>query len=571
MVAKGKGTGMGGCCCGGCRTPPSDARSSVGTTQSIIEIQQYCCRCIPKQVCISVTYNDVTSLALVPKGCGSATYLGDPIQYTTLISIDGNSHALNFRLSVIDEQCYLMWDIPSLDLSSQTLIDQDDVVYSEACNHGMRARGCAEFGGTWTVVDPALIISISDVPSLDLQDKIECAGCKCLCDCLCISIGSRNAITGSFTIHGSNEVVCSVFSREFVSGCGNSSFYQTPWLASWSSNGWKIEVGDQYDRQLDTYTIVSGSEAVTSPCTVRDAVWIGDKKEHSITGSSIQVIYDFSIEHRKAKSVKWLGRSYDEGSTIRFDMWNWVTSEWDFLTTVDGRPVTTTINRAMFENLDPKYTGTAANEGKVRVRLTVHYGTALHTDMIRIVTGECCAFKLIPPVEIVLKEPPERIPLTGINACPSPNAFWQLTQDDDTEWFISAGCSWCGGSCGTVATACCPRPLGRNLFAEVTLGCPTCAPTTISVPLTSTGAGAIWTGSTTVCSQTLTLNFSCQGTAWHISALISNGCNWNGDASAVDCETFTVSFGGTMTGGLGCCGPSGGMGSSVSIGITVFE
>lgn len=571
MAAKAKGTGMGGCCCGGCRTTPSDPREGAGGLQNVIEMQQYCCRCIPKQVCISVTYDGVTTLALVPKGCGDATYEGDAIQYTTMIDIEGVSYALNFRLSVIDEQCYIGWDIPDLELSDSTLIDQEDLADPETCTHGMRARQCATFGESWTVIDPALEISINEVATLDLKDLVECAGCTCLCECMCISVASRNPETGIFTIVGSNEIECAVLSRETVSGCGDSSFYDTPWIASWVSHGWTITLGDQYDRQISTHTLLSGTESISGTCTVRDAVWIGDGNEHAIEGETVQVEYEWDIEYRIAKSVKWLGRSYDENSSIEFHAWNWVTSAWDLIATVAGRPVSTDINRIMFKALDADYTGTAANEGVVKIRLTVQDGSALHTDMIRITTGDCCELILTPPESVTLEAMPARIPLTGLNACPSPNPFWQVTEDDDTEWFISASCNWCGTSCGTISTACCPRPLGNQLFAEVTLGCPTCAPATLVVPLSSDGSGAIWEGEVTVCSQTLSLSFSCEGDAWHITALLSNGCNWAGDASSADCEMFTVTFGGEMSGGLGCCGPTGGEGSTVTIGIVVIE
>lgn len=570
MVTKGKGTGQGGCCCGGCRTPPVDPRAGVGGLQRVIAAQQYCCRCIPKQVCITVESYFGISQYLVSKGCGDATYDGDPIQYQTNIMIDGEDYLLNIRLSVIDEQCYITWDIPDLDLTGSRLIDPEEQSAEGVCRHGMTAKACSEFGGEWEVLSPAFTLTISDPPSLSLKDLIECAGCDCLCECLCISIYSRNSTTGIFTLVGSNDVICGVLSKETVSGCGDSTFYDTPYIASWESNGWVISLGDQYERQIQDYALISGTESVTSPCTVRDAVWIGDGNEHSIEGDTIQVIYNWSIEHRIAKSVKWNGRSYNENSIVRFEAWNWDTSTWVQIKTMDGRPITTTINRGMLTNLDAVYTGTGYDEGKVKIRLTVIDGTELHTDMIRLVTSECCSFTLTPPIYVEFEDPIARIPLTGTNACPSPNPFWNITDIDDTEWFISASCSWCGGTCGTVATSCCPRPIGNTLFAEVTIGCPTCAPSIIVVPLLSSGTGAIWDGEVTVCSQTLQISFSCTGDAWHISVTFGP-CNYSGDATSTDCDAFTVTFGGTLGGGLGCCGPTGDPFVNPSIGITVIE
>ena len=570
MVTKGKGTGQGGCCCGGCRTPPVDPRAGVGAMQTIIEAQQYCCRCIPKQVCIAVESYDGIFQYLVPKGCGDATYEGDPIQYQTNIMIDGEEYRLNIRLSVIDEQCYITWDIPDLDLTGSRLIDPEEQSAEGVCRHGMTAKACSEFGGEWSVLSPAFTLTISEPPSLSLKDLVECAGCDCLCECLCVSVYSRNSTTGIFTLIGSNEVVCGTLSKEPVSGCGDSTFYDTPYLVSWESSGWTISLGDQYDRQIQDYILISGTESVTSPCTVRDATWIGDGRTHSVEGEEIQVIYNWGVEHRIAKSIKWNGRSYDENSTVKFEAWNWDTSTWVQIAIIKGRPVTTDINRGMLTNLDAVYTGTGGDEGMVKIRLTVIDGTELHTDIIRLTTSECCSFTLIPPIDVVFEDPIPRIPLTGTNACPSPTPFWNITDNYGTEWFISATCSWCGGTCGSVATGCCPRPIGNTLFAEITVDCPTCAPLTFVVPLSSGGTGALWSGSADVCGLTFEVNFSCTGTAWHIS--VDNGpCIFSGDATSTDCETFTVSFGGILGGGLGCCGSTGDPFISPSISITVIE
>ena len=566
MVAKAKGAGQGGCCCGGCRTPPTDPRPGV---LEVEKIQQYCCRCIPKNVCVSVVSGDTTTQRLVSRGCSTSPYEGDPIQYTTTVIVEGVSRTINFRFSVRDDLCYLTWDIPALSLDDEMLIDHTVASDPYACSHGMNSASCAEFGGTWEVLSPPLTITISDPPTLDLKDMIECAGCGCICKCMCISIWSQDPEEGLLTRVVSNEIVCGELTRYDVSGCGDSTFQKTPWRANWSSGGWEISIGDQWEHPIHTSTLVSGTESISGTCTVRDATWKGDGLEHSIEGETIEVIYEWSIEHRIAKRFKWVGRSYDETSVVSIQAWNWIGSEWEEIASVAGRPITTTINRAQAELLTSDYTGTGADLGIVRIRLTVTYGTELHTDLILIGVSECCAMELTAPYPIELAETPERIILNADQGCPSPEPLWQVRDVDDVLWTIAASCSWCGGTCGSRSTDCCARPISRILYAEVTIGCATC-PNPIGVILNAGVTGVIWEGTTPVivdCTQ-LTIELTCGGSSWHIEVQ-SGACHYSGDSTAVDCDPLSIDFAGTLSGGIGCC-PTDPF-AVTSISITVIE
>ena len=565
---KAKGVGGAGCCCGGCRSVPNDREAA---TTEIQPIQQYCCRCIPKIICIAVTSGYGTQYQVVERICGGSPTDGAPIQYATTVIIDGVSRVFNVRLTVRDEQCYITWDIPDLDLEGERLIDPNELADPYSCNHGMNAAACAEFGGTWEIEDQDLTIVISEPPTLDLKDLVECGGCSCICRCVCFSIYSRSS-EGIFTLVGSNDVVCGEVSRTDVVGCEDPEFDIGPWYANWTSHGWNLRLGDKLEHWIATATVVAGTAESTGVCSVSAATWKGDEHEHVINGSDSQVIYDWELSYRIAKSLKWVGRSHDETSSILFEAWDWVTTDWITIGTVDGRPDATDINRAFTALLDPDYTGTGIDEGKVRVRLTLLYGTSMRTNMIRLVTHECCKWTLTPPDTVEFASPPAEVLFTGTNSCPDPSGFWEMTDTSGTDWFVTVGCSWCGSTCGTVATSCCPRPIGNVLFAEVDLDCPTCAATTVVVPLTSDGTGSVWSGEATVCGTPLLVTLSCSGGGWSITVSGAGACSFSGLASSTSCDPLLLEFNGDFAGGIGCCGPfPADPVTSASISIAVIE
>lgn len=561
-MAKGKGAGRGGCCCGACRSVPTKINAA---TAEVIEIQQKCCRCIPKNICFAVSIGEDTFYSFAHLGCVSDDG-GDPIQYTGSITIDGELRQYKVRLSVRYDECYITWDIAALDWYGERLIDHSETADPYQCNHGQLTSACAQFGGIWEVGE--YTISIAEPAVLEVVDLLGCGGCNCMCDCLCISVYSRNS-AGVYTLYGTNEIVCSTITDRIEAGCGEADHFVFPKVATWESNGWTIRLGNQNEHPITTHIVHSGVEQTSPGCNTRAAVWKGDGFSHDISGATIDVEYRFDIDLNTALELKWVGRSHDENSVITFLAYNWVSEEWDFVASVDGRQDDVDINRALKANLEPEHTGTDDNDGLVYIRLTVAYGTDLITDMIRVVSDACCGFELAPPESVTLVDPPAKI-VFGAETCPNPSAFWELLDTDDNEWFISANCSWCGSTCGTVATDCCPRPLGPTLFIEIALNCPTCAPAIIALPIQSGVTLGIWSGETQVCGQTLQASFSCSGGSW--SLLLNLGtCTWSGTADSVECDPFSIDFSGTLSGGLGCCGPTGDPFATPTFSATVFE
>jgi hypothetical protein len=536
-------------------------------TQAIIELQAKCCRCIPKNLCVVVSApGGETSSAYAPLGCGPIDD-GPPIQYSATINIDGQNQPFRLRLEVREDDCYIVWSIGSGYLRGERLIDPSEPPDPYECNHGQQAAACAQFGGEWAVDGYA--VTISEPQVIEVADLLGCAGCNCICRCLCVSIYSRSP-TGVYTLYGTNEIVCADVTERLSPGCGDPVHFVRPKSASWTTSGWTITLQDDPVATVDSYVLHHGTEAITSLCDVRAAVWKTDGKTHAITDSGgIDVEYRFQIDADKtALQLQWVGRSFDGDSATLFYAYNWQTAAWDLIAEAAGRPNGSSINRVLQQSLDAAYTGAGANDGKVHVRL-VSTGSELITDQLRVITNACCGWSLTPPGTLTFSQPFAKVYFSDANPCPSPTALWTATDYDGTEWFISAGCSWCNNTCGTVATGCCPRPLGPTLFFEGLIDCENC-PGTVSLPLEAGPTGAIWSGETIYCGQTLTVTFFCNGSAWQITITLG-ACTYAGAAALTECDPLSVDFAGQIAGGLGCCGPGGDPFATPNFTGTVFE
>jgi len=628
-MAKSKGVGGAGCCCGGCWSPPFDGRGA--STSSITKPQQYCCRCIPDYVCVSVSSigsYDSSSSVLIPRFCGSvipgeSPYKGDAIQFRGTVYWGDEAVAINIRLAIVYEQCFLFWEVPEKSESGYRLIDPNEPVSSYECGAGQRTESCKNFGGTWEI-DEGLSLVISAPQTLDISENIKCGGCKCMCKCLCMSVYSRSS-TGDFTLFGSNEVVCAEISEDQLLNCAedHSEIVRT---ASWEMDGWKVSLTGGDDAPFDSRTVNAGIER-TLACDLQKVLRFVDGEQHVIdfgescggtstwqvqdvdaalawvmisddcfgagvpvppasdpseagieettecgcvgdSGIDVQYESQFSSEGVPL-SFRWVGRSVGESSQIEFMLWNWNEAEWETIGFEDGRPSDIEINSYFGRDIDQQYIGTAENLNKVRLRLVCHYGESLFTDMLRVRTTRCCRIKLQPKDGVVPKTPLPDFDMSQHGNCPDVFAFWNFFDESDTEWFVSIECSWCNGRCGSVTTTCCPRPIARTIFAEVEIDCPTC-PNPFVVVLRNTTAN-LWDGVGVHCGQPFPMTVSCSGPgSWSASGSGAGACSFAGELVSVDCEPLNIVFEGDFQGGIGCCGV-GSMTTSTFMRITIFE
>ena len=203
-MAKAKGMQAGRCCCGGCWSPPADAR--VASTARIIDVQQYCCRCIPEFLCVTVVeendYGDYSSL--LQRVCDGTAYDGGPIQFRGNIVVHDQLVQMIIRLEVRDGECWIVWEVEDEGWIEEKKIDHTKPASVYECDFGMASEDCVHFGGQWDMPDNITVI-IGMPETLDIQELIECAGCSCMCRCMCVSIWSRD-VANEIEFTGQNEI-----------------------------------------------------------------------------------------------------------------------------------------------------------------------------------------------------------------------------------------------------------------------------------------------------------------------------------------------------------------------------
>jgi len=570
-MSKAKGMGGAGCCCGGCAQKPLDGR--VGQEDANALLQATCCRCIPNKICIQVAqYGYETQTITTTRDCGSTEYLGgNAIQYTTTISISEESVTLNVRMFVEDSECYIGWDIPELYLEDSVLVDR--TVPSTVCNLNMEPKKCSEFGGEWMFDDVTL--TISEAPSRNVKDLIECAGCDCICDCMCFSIWSRED-ESIWDIVKSNETVCAVLTNdEYLSGCGIDNFWKVPRRLTWTIDGWILSLYDRTENPIYTHTVDSGTESISGTCSAKEALYLSDGYTHTIEGEAAQVTYEWTLDWKIAKSYKWVGRTNDINAVLTIEAYDWVNDIWVEQDTREGRADDVDINMVSVGVLTDEYTGTGDDLGKVKIRLTTT-GSRIISDMMRVTTSDCCYLTLTPPDDVI---PVDDLPIYVISGeCPSPTPTWQFTDYNGVLWNFSADCRWCGTACGSKTVHCCGRLIPRFLFAEVQIDCPGCVGTAFTVPLDSGETGTIWDGCTRLCDTTgdaFCMTISCGSPSWVMSVQTApGGCTLAGatvNSTSASCDPISITFTGTLQAGTFCCGAAGGVSDTPTITVTVIE
>lgn len=576
---KAKGHGQGDCCCGGCRSPIKDGRLS---TDEIVPSQQYCCRCIPNQICVSIVETGITSVALLDKYCPNS-YTGDPIQYSDTFHVGSGDHTFYFRTIVESGRCYLGWDAATIPASGRTLIDSGVPCTGECppAPSGLQGNEESPFGASGTIncvcfsghwhypptgtASVEFDLTVTKPSTINLLDLIPCGGCGCICDCLCMSIWYQQS--GNLEFIGSNNIACSEIETIYTSGCGQSGFaYNTS--IKWVSNGWTITLDGNYGYTPTGYIINSGID-VTGVCHISDVLLKTDGYEHTVNESgSINVIYDFDVETNIPYSFVWVGRSYGLSSSLLFESYNFGSTSWDSLRTVGGRPSGSNINRSFEQTLGSEY----VDSGLVRIRLSSIDSSQVISDQLRIIAHECCKLELSPSGGINPNSTISPYVLSGV--CPSPKPFWNFLDSESRDWYIYADCNWCGDHCGFIPSECCNRPLPRVLVAEVDLDCANCGGVLFDVALVSSDGTATWNGEEPdVCGTPFTVVLSCVSSGtFSIATEGAGSCSFSQTKAADSCDPLSISYSGLFEGGLGCCGPSAtGTITSTAISISVFE
>ena len=208
------------CCCGGCFTLP---RMNLATA-ALQPHQQWCCACIPLQICVLVEaddeYGNPEVLAVAQIGCwptptqpdsSTPNWPYDMIAYDGSVFINGTAVDVRFWLKVrgegSDRRCYLCLESEALGYG---VSDYDGCPeYCEQClDVTPSAEDCYEdracYLGEWEIDAYGIgdsareTVRIRTVPAdnLNLFDScpvVDCGNCRCICRCACITV-IRNTV-----------------------------------------------------------------------------------------------------------------------------------------------------------------------------------------------------------------------------------------------------------------------------------------------------------------------------------------------------------------------------------------
>jgi|GEM_PF-2035224 len=569
-----KGRQCGGCCCGGCSSPPRDLRGPTVGELPQFSIQSLCCSCLPNQICVQIVEDGAydESWAHIERACDKMQPAGGgPLQFSGNVWYDGELHLFNLYLELRpdgnSQVCWVLWEIDSLGWSGEKLINHNLLTTSYDCDLRMKSEDCATFGGEWQVTE-AITLIISTPETVDLAEAVECGGCGCVCDCICLSIWSRDAAeTIEFT--GQNAIVCAQIDDGMRQICAAGDPLKLGGFVFWELDGWQLRINGGTMVPPDSFTLIAGTS--TLACNLQDTLTVIDEWEHLIdatAGGAAEVEYQWDIDDRMARRLQWAGISNGNLSKTEFFGWNWATSQWDLFGEIEGRQ-SGQIERTFRQDLSDDFTGTGANLGIVKVKIKSRTAQRLRNDQLLLQTTRCCEIELIPPYYVVPSSPLEKLNLAQVGQCPSPHKFWNFTDTSGIDWTVAFECLWCGGRCGTSITSCCPRPIPAVVFAEILIDCPPCG-AGLTVPLQNISP-SIWEGVGLHCGSPLSVRFSCSGSSWYIEVEGAGACSFRGFATTTDCDPLNVTFSGDFSGGLGCCGTQENGQNGAPITIVVIE
>lgn len=200
--------GAGSCCCDGCHVQPADRAVTYGDSRTDIQpMQQYCCSCIPREVCVTVATEDSSESRSVLFRRDCTAVPGRPVLYSGTVPFGGQDIDLEFLFVVVNRVCYLAVASVALGVNEDTPYLRQPVDSEESrCNicDGSRIKPYCATGrfeihnyGVTTIVTlsaAANIALINRKPCLDSYGNAVdrtplrnlCGGCACICDQVCI-------------------------------------------------------------------------------------------------------------------------------------------------------------------------------------------------------------------------------------------------------------------------------------------------------------------------------------------------------------------------------------------------
>lgn len=252
------------CCCDGCHSPPRNFQLGVRDVQPQ---QQYCCACVPNQICVTVYCEStpgISATVLLDKRCTND--VDGPILYQGIVPFANEQIDLLFRFTVENEQCYFCLESAVLGLNGLApydchLIDAEQRARPSIFCQQLWIDGLP---ATWTITgayaDPFcpgdnLIVSVTKanntpiIRSAYCKDEygntVEddhpirnlCGGCGCICTCACITVT---------TIGGSTLYLSCLPTEEECRDPTYAELYANDCI-SWAGGGYTISLSQAYD------------------------------------------------------------------------------------------------------------------------------------------------------------------------------------------------------------------------------------------------------------------------------------------------------------------------------------
>jgi len=211
------------CCCGGCFEIPAD-RSLVGAAQSggqepegpveMQPIQQYCCKCIPKHLCVSYhceASGEGASVILEPDhSCPPDKERDWKTHYKGILPVSGVAADVRFDFEVEDGKCYISLSSDELGIYGKR-VEMDAEKRCLLCATCERCDDVTVSAIEWDItsydpecssdgiigIRPAAHTSIPRAPDCSGCDNPYhnigpcdnwCCGCHCICTCAEIAV-----------------------------------------------------------------------------------------------------------------------------------------------------------------------------------------------------------------------------------------------------------------------------------------------------------------------------------------------------------------------------------------------
>lgn len=564
-------------CCGGCGIPPRDQNSPL---DAIPSMAMYCCGCIPRAICLSISSNTGDLIKIIaPIDCSPPPDDPEPVMYSVDVPINDQMMTFNFRFHIEgspEKLCYFCLDVPGVSGSICVLVDRSYAV-----------DFCSTFRGVWTLNTSSfgnghyssLSVTTSVADNVDLRQcdclaittdcenvfpvgPSGCNGCDCVCRCVCftvIKLDPNDPGVSTEEVCLSEEELC-VPVIPYSNSCGGVSA-----IASWTrTDGWTCTISDELRGgavlSFGSFVLEKGS-ASGNPIDVLNCLRNQTLLlTPDISGEIDAEYWLYSDSSQPQMDLTVWAKTQDWGALVDVLAFNWATSEWGLIGTIDGTdssapflPTTMVLSSDQTDN-----SGVSGHKGRSAFRFRSSTAARIELGVLIASVPRCCYVFLDPPAEFAFNSPPAPIPLKFPLTCPDLSLYWGLTTTQGVMYGIGVNCQNCGECAGVAAPLCCPEPIPRFLTASATLSCPNgCAD--FVVPLISSAGTALWDGvlQEVFCGNQIQLSFACigegqfslggQGAACSLVVLY---------VVSVSCNPFRVEFSVEFTGGLGCCGPS---------------